>query len=134
LQVYWAGQNTEELNDYATLEEALLAANGALETRELYALLASLGLPKDPKRAIHSLSGGQRTRLSLARLSVTRAHLLVLDEPTNNLDTDAINALERLLSDYAGTVLFASHDRRLIEVLATTIWHVGDGAVLEALL
>ncbi len=133
LQVYWAGQNTEELDEYATLEDALLAANSTLETRELYALLASLGLPKDPKRPTSSLSGGQRTRLSLARLSVTRAHLLVLDEPTNNLDTDAINALERLLGDYAGTVLFASHDRRLIDTLATTVWRVDDGAVLEEL-
>ena len=133
LQVYWAGQNTEELDQYATLEEALLGANGTLETRSLYALLASLGLPKDPKRPVPSLSGGQRTRLSLARLSVTRAHLLVLDEPTNNLDTDAIAALERLLGDYAGTLLFASHDRRLIDTLATTIWRVGDGAVLEEL-
>ncbi len=133
LQVYWAGQNTEELNQHATLEDALLGANGALEMRALYALLASLGLPKDPKRPISSLSGGQRTRLSLARLSVTRAHLLVLDEPTNNLDTDAIAALERLLGDYVGTVLFASHDRRLIDTLATTIWRVEDGAVLEEL-
>ena len=133
LQVCWAGQNTEELDDYATLEDALLAANMTLETRELYALLASLGLPKDPKRLVSSLSGGQRTRLSLARLSVTKAHLLVLDEPTNNLDTDAIAALERLLSGYAGTLLFASHDRRLIEALATTVWRVQDGTVLEEL-
>lgn len=134
LQVYWAGQNTEELDDFATLEAALMSANPTLETRELYALLASLGLPKHPKRLISSLSGGQRTRLSLARLSVTKAHLLVLDEPTNNLDTDAIAALERLLSDYTGTVLFASHDRRLIEALATTIWCVQDGAVLEQMM
>ena len=104
-----------------------------VQTCALPILLASLGLPKDPKRPVSSLSGGQRTRLSLARLSVTKAHLLVLDEPTNNLDTDAITALERLLSDYAGTLLFASHDRRLIEALATTVWHVGDGAVLEEL-
>ena len=133
LQVYWAGQNTEELDAFNTLEDALLAANPSLETRELYALLASLGLPKDPKRSIPSLSGGQRTRLSLARLSVTKAHLLVLDEPTNNLDTDAIASLERLLSAYAGTVLFASHDRRLIDTLATTIWRVRDSMVLEEL-
>jgi ATPase subunit of ABC transporter with duplicated ATPase domains len=129
--VYWAGQQTEELDAFSTLEEALLGANDHLETRERYALLASLGLPKDPKRSISSLSGGQRTRLSLARLSVTRAQLLVLDEPTNNLDVDAILALERLLVSYAGTVLFASHDRRLVEKVATKIWRVEDGRVLE---
>ena len=114
LNVYWAGQNTEELDAFNTLEDALLAANSDLQTREVYALLAGLGLPKEPSRSITSLSGGQRTRLSLARLSVTSAHLLVLDEPTNNLDVDAIEAVEKLLADYPGTVLFASHDRRLI--------------------
>jgi ATPase subunit of ABC transporter with duplicated ATPase domains len=131
LNVYWAGQDTQELEEFTTLEDALLAANSDLQLSELYALLASLGLPKDPKRAISSLSGGQRTRLSLARLSVTQAHLLVLDEPTNNLDIDAIEALEKLLLEYPGTVLFASHDRRLLETISTRRWLVNDGQVRE---
>jgi ATP-binding cassette subfamily F protein 3 len=119
LKVYWAGQNTEELDEHETLKDALLAANPDLETREIYALLASLGLPKDPTRAITTLSGGQRTRLSLARLSVTKAHLLILDEPTNNLDIDAIQALEKMLLEFPGTIVFASHDRRLLENVAS---------------
>ena len=119
LNVYWAGQNTEELDEFETLKDALLAANPDLETREIYALLASLGLPKDPTRAITTLSGGQRTRLSLARLSVTKAHLLILDEPTNNLDIDAIQALEKMLLEFPGTILFASHDRKLLKNVAT---------------
>ena len=131
LNVYWAGQNTEELDEYQTLEDALLAANPDLETREVYALLAGLGLPKEPSRVISSLSGGQRTRLSLARLSITRAHLLILDEPTNNLDVDAIEALERMILAYTGTVIFASHDRRLIERIATRTLEVRDGEVQE---
>jgi ATPase subunit of ABC transporter with duplicated ATPase domains len=132
LSIYWAGQDTQELEEFTTLEDALLAANSDLQLSELYALLASLGLPKDLKRSISSLSGGQRTRLSLARLSVTRAHLLVLDEPTNNLDVDAIEALEKLLLEYPGTVLFTSHDRRLLETIATRKWLVADGQVSEA--
>jgi ATPase subunit of ABC transporter with duplicated ATPase domains len=131
LSVYWAGQDTQELSEFTTLEEALLAANPDLQLSETYALLASLGLPKDPKRSISSLSGGQRTRLSLARLSITRAHLLVLDEPTNNLDVDAIEALEKLLLEYPGTVLVASHDRRLLERISTRRWLVTDGSVSE---
>jgi ATPase subunit of ABC transporter with duplicated ATPase domains len=119
LNIYWAGQNTEELDEFQTLKDALLAANPDLETRELFALLASLGLPKDPTRAIGTLSGGQRTRLSLARLSVTKAQLLILDEPTNNLDIDAIQALEKLLLEFTGTIIFASHDRKLLENVAT---------------
>jgi ATPase subunit of ABC transporter with duplicated ATPase domains len=62
---------------------------------------------------------------------VTRAHLLVLDEPTNNLDVDAIEALEKLLLEYPGTVLFASHDRRLLETISTRRWLVNDRQVLE---
>ena len=119
LSWYWAGQNTEELDEFETLKDALLAANPDLETREIFALLASLGLPKDPTRAVTTLSGGQRTRLSLARLSVTKAHLLILDEPTNNLDIDAIQALEKMLLEFPGTIIFASHDRKLLENIAT---------------
>jgi ATPase subunit of ABC transporter with duplicated ATPase domains len=133
LSIYWAGQDTQELEEFTTLEEALLTANSDLQLSELYALLASLGLPKDPKRSISSLSGGQRTRLSLARLSVTRAHLLVLDEPTNNLDVDAIEALEKLLLEYPGTVLFASHDRRLLATISTRHWLVADGQANEVM-
>ncbi len=128
---YWAGQNTEELDAFPTLEVALLGANDDLKTREVYALLASLGLPKEPSRPIATLSGGQRTRLSLARLSVTKAHLLVLDEPTNNLDLDAVEALERLLLEYPGTVLFASHDRRLVREAATRRWEVRERRVTD---
>ncbi len=119
LNLYWAGQNTEKLEEYETLKDALLAANPDLETREIFALLASLGLPKDPTRAISTLSGGQRTRLSLGRLSVTKAHLLILDEPTNNLDIDAIGALEKMLLEFEGTIVFASHDRKLLENVAS---------------
>lgn len=66
-----------------------------------------------------ALSGGQRTRLSLARLSVTRAPLLVLDEPTNHLDLRASEASETVLLAFPGTVLLASHDRTLVRRVAT---------------
>ncbi|MFC6750459.1 ATP-binding cassette domain-containing protein [Deinococcus aquaticus] len=80
---------------------------------------------------LSGLSGGQRTRLSLARLSVTRAQVLLLDEPTNHLDVRAIEALEALLLDFPGTVLLASHDRRLVGRVATREWRVGGGGVRE---
>lgn len=131
LSVYWAGQHGEELAGLASLADALLDAQPALRRADLYPLLAGLGLPPDPAFPISGLSGGGRTRLSLARLAVTRAHLLVLDEPTNHLDVRAIEALEALLASYAGTVLFASHDRRLVERAATRVLRVVDGVVLE---
>ena len=125
LTVYWAGQHAEELASFTTLEEAVRDANGALKTQELYALLAQLGLPPRPDFPLSDLSGGQRTRLTLARLAVTRAMLLILDEPTNHLDIQAIEALETLLAGFPGTLLFASHDRRLVERVATGRLEVG---------
>nr|WP_221276974.1 ABC-F family ATP-binding cassette domain-containing protein [Deinobacterium chartae] len=119
LELYWAGQHGEELLNLTTLEDALRSANPALARHDLYALLAALDLPRDPQLEIARLSGGQRTRLSLARLGITRAHLLVLDEPTNHLDPEAIDTLEAFLADYPGTVIFASHDRRLVQRVAT---------------
>jgi ATP-binding cassette subfamily F protein uup len=79
---------------------------------------------------VGSLSGGEQSRLLLAMLLARPSNLLVLDEPTNDLDLETLELLEELLSDYDGTVLMASHDRALIDRLAThTLWLAGDGAV-----
>jgi ATPase subunit of ABC transporter with duplicated ATPase domains len=132
LSVAWAGQHGEELAGLHTLKDALLDANPALTPHQLYQVAAALGLPSDPATPVAALSGGQRTRLSLARLSVTRAHLLLLDEPTNHLDLRAITALEDVLLRFPGTLLFASHDRRLVERVATRRVWVEGGRVSEA--
>lgn len=67
------------------------------------------------------MSGGERVKVSLANLLVSDVNMLILDEPTNFLDIDAIEALESLLLAYPGTVLFVSHDQRFIERLATKL-------------
>ena len=128
LGVYWAGQHGEELAGLPTLEAALLDANPALTRHQLYEVAAQVGLPPEPGFTVAALSGGQRTRLTLARLGVTRAQLLVLDEPTNHLDIRAIEALEGLLLAFPGTLLFASHDRRLLEQVATRRLEFGHEA------
>ncbi|GAA5502331.1 putative ABC transporter ATP-binding protein YbiT [Deinococcus xinjiangensis] len=130
LRLYAAGQHGEELRGLTTVGDALLDANPDLTPHQLYEIAAQVQLPA-PSFALGDLSGGQRTRLSLARLSVTRSQVLVLDEPTNHLDIRMIEALEDLLLDYSGTVLLASHDRRLVEQVATRIWEVGNGGVQE---
>ncbi|EYB68796.1 ABC transporter ATP-binding protein [Deinococcus phoenicis] len=131
LGVYAAGQHGEELADVATVGEALLDANPVLTPHQLHEVAAQVGLPGGPDFPVPGLSGGQRTRLSLARLSVTRAQVLVLDEPTNHLDIRAIEALEGLLLTFPGTVLLASHDRTLVGRVATRVWEVGGGGVRE---
>ena len=126
-----AGQHNDELDAFATQQDALLAADPTLSTHQLFGILRRLGLPQRPDHAVRALSGGQRTRLALARLSVTKAGLLVLDEPTNHLDVPAIEALEDVLHAYDGTVIFASHDRHLVAQVATRCWWVEDGHVVD---
>lgn len=127
LSLYAAGQHGEELSGLGTLAEALLEANEKLTLHQLYEITAQLHLPP-PSTPISHLSGGQRTRLSLARLSVTRAQVLLLDEPTNHLDPQMVDVLEEVLRDYAGTVLLATHDRRLIERVAGRVLRVGENS------
>jgi ATP-binding cassette subfamily F protein uup len=84
-----------------------------------------------PARAnspVRSLSGGERNRLLLARLFARPANVLVLDEPTNDLDIDTLELLEDLLQNYDGTVFLVSHDRTFLDnVVTSTIAHEGDG-------
>ena len=75
-------------------------------------------------RKVGTLSGGERGRLALAKLSLSDANLLLLDEPTNHLDLPTQEVLESVLSRFPGTILLVSHDRYLIDSLATQIWEV----------
>ncbi len=84
------------------------------------------------RQPVASLSGGERNRLLLARALASPANLMVLDEPTNDLDMDTLDLLEELLADYAGTLLLVSHDRDFIDRLATsTIALDGRGRAVE---
>ncbi len=80
---------------------------------------------------VRSLSGGERSRLALARLLITEPNTLVLDEPTTHLDIPSREALEEVLDEYEGTLLVASHDRRFISRLTGRLWLVGDGVLVE---
>jgi ATP-binding cassette subfamily F protein uup len=76
---------------------------------------------------VRSLSGGERNRLLLARLFARPANVLVLDEPTNDLDIDTLELLEQLLAEYQGTVFLVSHDRAFLDnVVTSLIVHEGD--------
>ena len=83
----------------------------------------------DAFKTIRSLSGGEKSRVALAKLMLDDAGLLLLDEPTNHLDIPAQEMLEEALQDFEGTIVFVSHDRYFIDAIATRLWSIENGAV-----
>ena len=82
---------------------------------------------EDVFKPVSALSGGERARLALAILALEGLNFLLLDEPTNHLDIPAREALQEVLENFSGTILLVSHDRYLIDRLATQIWELRDG-------
>jgi len=81
----------------------------------------------DVFKPVSALSGGERSRLALAILALDGANFLLLDEPTNHLDLPAREILQQVLQNFTGTILLVSHDRYLIDQLASQIWEIRDG-------
>ncbi|WP_153731578.1 ABC-F family ATP-binding cassette domain-containing protein [Sporosarcina obsidiansis] len=87
--------------------------------------------PEDFEKPVHLLSGGQKTRLALARMLLSKPDLLILDEPTNHLDIETLNWLERYLSAYEGAILIVSHDRYFLDKVVTTVYEVSRRKVTK---
>ena len=85
------------------------------------------------QRRVTELSGGERSRVALAKLTLQGSNLLILDEPTNHLDLPSRQFLEEVLADFEGTLLFVSHDRYFIDRLATKVWAVEEGVLIPYL-
>ena len=133
LQVAYFDQMREALNLDATLADTISPGSEWVEIAgQRKHVMSYLGdflfAPARANSPVRSLSGGERNRLLLARLFAKPANVLVLDEPTNDLDIDTLELLEELLQTYDGTVFLVSHDRRFLDnVVTSTIVHEGDG-------
>ena len=126
LEVAYFDQFRDQLNDEATLADTISPGSEWVEIgstkKHVMSYLVDFLFPAERANAkVSSLSGGERNRLLLARLFARPANLLVLDEPTNDLDIDTLELLESLLQDYAGTVILVSHDRAFLDNVVTQV-------------
>jgi ABC transport system ATP-binding/permease protein len=131
-------QRRESLDPNATLADTLTGGHGETVslgggTRHVLAYLKDfLFLPQQARTRVGALSGGERGRAMLARAFAKPSNLLVLDEPTNDLDIETLDLLQEMLADYAGTVLLVSHDRDFLDRVATsTLVAEGNGVWQE---
>ena len=139
LQIAYFDQFREALDEDATLGDVISPGSEFVELpmgnktvrKHVVSYLGDFLFPPQRARAkVKSLSGGERNRLLLARLFSRPANLLVLDEPTNDLDMETLELLESLLQDYSGTVLLVSHDRTFLNNVVTQVFAFeGDGHV-----
>ncbi len=137
LQVSHFDQHREALDEIRTVEESLEVGSDFLEVdgkkRHILGYLQDfLFSPRRAKEPVGNLSGGERNRLLLARLFARTANVLVLDEPTNDLDAETLELLEERLLEFDGTILAVSHDRSFLDNLcSSTLVFEGDGVVKE---
>ncbi len=138
LQMVTLDQHRESLDPQWTLAEAMTGGRGDTvtiggETKHVAGYMKDfLFLPEQMRTPINVLSGGERGRLMLARALAKPSNLLVLDEPTNDLDLETLDLLQELLGEYAGTLILISHDRDFIDRVATsTIVSEGEGRWVE---
>ena len=127
VKIGYFAQAHEALDPNRTLLDELTATREMPISEARNVLSAFLFTGDDVFRPVGTLSGGERGRLALAKLALEGANLLLLDEPTNHLDIASQEILQNVLADFAGTILLVSHDRYLIDALATQIWALSPG-------
>ncbi len=125
LKIGYFAQAHEGLNPNLNLIEEIDRVGTGMLEREIRGYLGRfLFTGEDHYKPVGVLSGGERGRLALAKLALLDANFLLLDEPTNHLDIPGQEVLQQVLTDFDGTILMVSHDRYLIDALATQIWEI----------
>lgn len=125
-------QEESVLQEHADLQSIVDAADGYNMDVNIRKVLNGMGFPQDTwEKRVSVLSGGELTRLRLARLLLQKPDVLILDEPTNHLDFVTMEWLESYLKTYSGAVLVVSHDRIFLDHVCTRIWEVASGTLTE---
>ena len=137
LQIAYYDQQREQLDPDRSVADSVNDGNATVspngQPRHIIGYLADFLFPRERAMSpVKSLSGGERNRLLLARLFAKPANVLVLDEPTNDLDIETLELLEELIGDFDGTVLLVSHDRAFLDnIVTSTLAFEGEGRVVE---
>jgi ATP-binding cassette subfamily F protein uup len=137
VQIAYFDQQREQLDPDASVADSVNEGNTTVvvngQPRHVIGYLGDFLFPRGRAMSpVRSLSGGERNRLMLARLFAKPANVLVLDEPTNDLDIETLELLEELISDFDGTVLLVSHDRAFLDhIVTSTLAFEGEGRVTE---
>ncbi|MFP4551438.1 MAG: ribosomal protection-like ABC-F family protein [Spirochaetales bacterium] len=116
---------------YQEVRERYDEQQGDLAEEQAKRILSEIGLPVSLEAQIQTLSGGEQNVLAMARAALSRPDLLILDEPGNHLDFAGLAWLERYLADYRGAVLVVSHNRYLLDGVASSIWELSGGRITE---
>lgn len=124
-----SGEELEKtMENYSRLTDRFEKANGYAWKSEIVGVLKGLGFTESEfDTLIHTLSGGQKTRVALSRILLTQPDIILLDEPTNHLDMEAIRWLETFLSNYRGAVLIVSHDRYFLDRVVSKVIEIEGG-------
>ena len=130
LKVGYFAQAHDKLNPNRTVMETLLDFRNMPIGQARNYLAQYLFRKEDVFKPVHLLSGGERARLALSLLALEGANLLLLDEPTNHLDIPAQEILQEVLEQFQGTILLVSHDRYLVDRLASQIWELQEGHMM----
>ena len=137
VRIAYFDQQRAELDPEQSVADSVNDGNDTViingEPRHIIGYLADFLFPRERAVSpIKSLSGGERNRLMLARLFARPANVLVMDEPTNDLDIETLELLEELIADFPGTVLLVSHDRAFLDnIVTSTLAFEGNGRVVE---